>query len=138
MNLVIDANILLAALINPSGTTQNIIFDDDIKLFAPEFLLEEFLKHKEIIVKKSKLSSKEVTQAANILESRISTIPRKLFENEREEAKLFSPDQDDIEYLGLASFLSCPLWSNDKVLKRQDQVQVITTEELVKIISENS
>jgi predicted nucleic acid-binding protein len=131
MNLVIDANILLAALINPCGTTHKIIFDDSISLFAPEFLFEEFLTYKELIVKKSGLKPQEIEQAARILKSRINIVPQKHFEKERDKAKLFTPDQDDVEYLGLALFLLCPLWSNNKALKKQTFVKIISTREVI-------
>jgi len=41
MELVIDANILMSALIAIEGVTFDIIFNDRVKLFAPEFLLDE-------------------------------------------------------------------------------------------------
>jgi predicted nucleic acid-binding protein len=46
MNLVIDANILFALLIR-KGKTEDIFFNDTIKLYAPEFMLDEFEKYKD-------------------------------------------------------------------------------------------
>jgi predicted nucleic acid-binding protein len=40
----------------------------------------------------------------------------------------------DIEFLALALRFKCSLWSNDKRLKKQTQVVVLTTNELIKII----
>ena len=56
MELVIDANILISALINTEGKTYDLIFNDIIKLFAPEYLLEEITKYKEEILLKSGLN----------------------------------------------------------------------------------
>ena len=50
MDLIVDANILFAALIKDS-ITMGFFFNRDFHLFAPEFLLEEFYKHKEEILK---------------------------------------------------------------------------------------
>lgn len=44
MDLVIDANIVMSALISSHGKTFDIIFSDRIRLYAPEFLLEEIDK----------------------------------------------------------------------------------------------
>ncbi len=51
MNLVVDANILFAALIK-EGTTAGLMVSDKLHLFAPQFLLEEFVKYEELILKK--------------------------------------------------------------------------------------
>ncbi|MFH1211857.1 MAG: PIN domain-containing protein [Candidatus Woesearchaeota archaeon] len=47
MELVIDANILFAALIKDS-TTSDLLFKNT--LYAPEFILEEFKKYKEELI----------------------------------------------------------------------------------------
>ena len=46
MELVIDANILMSALISNQGRTFDLIFDERLRLFSPEFLFEEIKKHK--------------------------------------------------------------------------------------------
>ena len=51
MELVIDANVLFSALINNSLTTE-LLFEPTLKLYAPEFLIEEFMKYEELILKK--------------------------------------------------------------------------------------
>ncbi len=52
LKLVIDANILFAALIK-GGLTAELIISDELQLFAPEFLLEEFSKYQDIILEKT-------------------------------------------------------------------------------------
>ena len=37
MELIIDANILMSALISSQGRTFDLMFDERLKLFAPEF-----------------------------------------------------------------------------------------------------
>ena len=44
MILVIDANILFSALIKNSLTAE-LLFEPTLKLYAPEFLIEEFMKN---------------------------------------------------------------------------------------------
>ena len=50
MDIVIDANVFLSALISPGGKTCEMLFNDRLKLFAPEWLLEEFEEHKQEIL----------------------------------------------------------------------------------------
>lgn len=52
MDLIVDANILFAALIKDGGTS-SIMFRNDLDLFAPEFLLEELTKHEQTILDKT-------------------------------------------------------------------------------------
>ncbi len=44
MDLIVDANILFAALIKNSMTAK-LMFVERLHLYAPEFLLDEFEKH---------------------------------------------------------------------------------------------
>ena len=41
MEVVIDANILFSILIK-TGKAEEILFDDDLTVYAPEFIFEEF------------------------------------------------------------------------------------------------
>ncbi len=49
MDLIVDANILFAALIKNNMTTE-LLFKNIFHLYAPEYLLEEFIDHKDEII----------------------------------------------------------------------------------------
>ena len=49
MDLVIDANILMSALISTQGKTSDLIFNDRIKLFSIDKLLDELEKQLALI-----------------------------------------------------------------------------------------
>ena len=57
MKLVVDANVLFAALIK-EGSTAELLISDKLQLFAPEFLFTEFSKYEELILKKTHRSKK--------------------------------------------------------------------------------
>ena len=40
-----DANILFSALIKEEGATRKLILDNNLTLFSPDFIVEEFLEH---------------------------------------------------------------------------------------------
>lgn len=130
MELVVDANILLAALISPISDTANLFFYN--KLYSPEFLLQEFKKYENEIRKKSGLDEGDFNTAVSIIFSRIKLIEKYKFEEFMETAEKICPDKNDTEYFALALKLNCPIWSNDKRLKEQNYIKVITTFELLK------
>ena len=132
MDLVIDANILFAALIKES-VTKELILSNGINLFAPEFLFEEFYKYKEEILKKTNRSLEEFDEIFMILTNIITLIPEEEFCLFLEKARSISPDENDSVYFALALKLNCAIWSNDKKLKNQDRIRVYSTQDLIEI-----
>jgi predicted nucleic acid-binding protein len=133
MDLVIDANILFAALIKDS-TTLDILFNENIHLFAPEFLLEEFYKHKDEILNKTKRSKEEFEDIYDLLKKVITIIPSEEFYQYLKDAEILISDKDDISYLALALRLNIPIWSNDKKFKDQKTIKVYSTADILKLI----
>ncbi|MGD9779122.1 PIN domain-containing protein [Methanomethylovorans sp.] len=131
MEFVIDANIILSALIATEGKTFALIFNDHFKLFAPEFLLEEVGKYKDLILRKSGLKEEDFQVFLSFVSSRIEFIPYEEFKGQLKRAAQITPDPKDTEYIALALKLKCGVWSNDKVLKEQDAVKVYSTTELI-------
>lgn len=131
MELVVDANIVISALISSSGETRHLLFHEEIHLFAPEYLLKEIGKHKKEILHKSKLTDIDLEKALDLVCLRIEFVPFSKFEKYIPRAKEISPDPDDIEYVALALKLNHPLWSNDKRLKQQKYVKIYSTTELL-------
>jgi len=130
MELVIDSNILFSALIKDS-TTCELMFNESLKLFAPELMIEELKFYEDLILKKSHRSNDNFIEILYSLKEIITIIPKDDFSNFMEEAKSITPDQDDFMYFALALKLKIPIWSNDKKLKQQDKVKVYSTEEII-------
>ncbi len=134
MNLVIDANIIFACLIK-EGKTHELFFNENLHLYTPEFFFTELEKHQKEIISKTKRTEQEYAELFKAVKKKISLIPIEELLPTLEEAEKTSPDPDDIAYFALALKLKCPIWTNDKQLKKQDEVKIITTEELTKIIA---
>ena len=130
MELVVDANILFAALIKVSATS-DLIVDNSLNLFSVEFIFEEFEKYKDLIKEKTERTENEFDRFMEIIKKRITLIPYEEFDLFIDETEKFSPDLKDTEYLALAMKLKCALWSNDKKLKTQDKVKIYSTEDLI-------
>lgn len=133
MELVVDANIVISALIASEGRTCDLLFNDRLTLFAPDYLHVEINKHKKEILIKSSLSEPEFDLALSLISSRISFTSYADFNEFIPGAKTFSPDVDDTEYFALALKLKCALWSNDKLLKSQNQILVYSTKEILEM-----
>jgi len=131
MKLVVDANILFAALIK-EGSTAELLISDKLQLSAPKFLFEEFSKYKELILKKTHRSNEEFNQFLDLLKDQITIVPKKEITPFIDKAEKISPDPKDTIYLALALALKSKVWSNDKKLKEgQNKVNVLSTEELI-------
>ena len=135
MRLIVDANILFSALIKDSSTAK-ILVDDKFKLYAPEFLFEEFAKYEDYILKKTNRTKENFEAFYNFLKQKILIIPKKEIDPYVNKAKEISPDPKDTVYLALSLAIDTVFWSNDKDLKeKQDLVKILTTEEIIKTLS---
>jgi len=109
MDLVIDSNILFAALLKDSGTS-DILFKH--KLHAPEFIFVEFRKYKDYLKGKTKRTEENFNELFDLFERNVILIPKEEIEPFIEKAEKISPDAKDVVYLALALKLRCGLWSN--------------------------
>ena len=130
MRLVIDTNIVISALISREGKASSLLFLSELQLYAPPFLLEEIEEHKSEILEKTELSELNFSIALARITSHICFVPVPDYAPYLLTTKKFSPDPDDLHYLALALSLGCPVWTNDKRLKEQTRVLVLSTHEL--------
>jgi len=133
MILVVDANILFSALIKKSIAAE-LLFEEGFSLFTPEFIMEEFLKYEEVLLKKTSRTKDDFIQVIHMLKDIIAVIPEEEYSSRMYDAKKISPDENDVMYFALALKLKCGIWSNDKKLKQQDKIEIISTHELIKLI----
>ena len=66
----------------------------------------------------------------------IQTVALEEFQKSLPNAEAITPDLADAPYFALCLHLHCPFWSNDVRLKEQKIVEVITTAELTKLLSQ--
>ena len=132
MRLIVDANILFSALMKNSLTAK-LIFEEDLLLSTPDFIITEFLKYEGLILKKTHRTKEEFIQIMHLLKEVITIIPKEEYSQFIEKAEKFSPDKKDVLYLALALKLKCAVWSNDKKLKNQNTIE--STESRVIILN---
>ncbi len=136
MKLVLDSNIIFSALIKKS-ITRDIILSDLFELYAPEYIFNEITKHKELLLKKSKLDRADFDALLLLLQKHIHLVTKDKYNEKMAAAEdiLRNIDITDSPFLALALALSCSIWSNDGHFKQQDKVVVYTTKDMAKKIS---
>ncbi|HLD03127.1 MAG TPA: putative toxin-antitoxin system toxin component, PIN family [Candidatus Nanoarchaeia archaeon] len=133
MEVVVDANILISALIK-DGYTRKLLFDRKFVFYAPSFLLEEATKYMPYICMKTGLSENDLRAMLDLIVSlRINIVDDNEIEDIVPSALSISPDPNDALYFAVAMKLNCCLLSNDKKLKNQNRVKVYSAEEISRL-----
>ena len=138
MMLVVDANVIISCLLKKAGTFDVFLLNSMLKKFelvAPEFLMIEVGKHKEELLKETKLPKDEFDEVMEFLVEEITFVPTSQFLEFLPKAKgLLSEHSKDVPYLALALKLNCPIFSGDKTLKRLSPVKVLSPREVLKLL----
>nr|QNO52712.1 hypothetical protein JLLPAJDC_00023 [Methanosarcinales archaeon ANME-1 ERB6] len=133
MELVIDAAILFS-FFKPESFTRDFIkllYSNGVRLFAPDFLLDELLSLKERICEFCGIDEDDFTTSFILLCEVLEVIPKSEYERFLSEAKNLLPEHPkDGPYFALALKLSIPIWSSEKRFKKQSKVKVFPTHEL--------
>jgi predicted nucleic acid-binding protein len=133
MKLILDNNVLFS-LLKPDSSASKIFEFIDAEFIAPSFILHESAKYEEECLKKSKLPKEKFNERKQKIFSQIKFIEFSEYTSFIEEAVKNIPDKDDAPYFALALKTKLPVWSNDKELKKQDKVTVLSTEDLIQIL----
>jgi predicted nucleic acid-binding protein len=129
VDLIVDANIIFAALIRESITAK-LLFVDDLHLYTPEFLLDEVKKYQKYLSNKTHRTKEEFESIYNVIKKRIVFIPMNYITPFIKKADKISPDPDDSVYFAAALKMNISIWSNDKRLTKQDKVKIYATHNL--------
>ena len=135
MRLIIDANILISALIRDS-LTRKIIIDSYIEFYIPEYTFDEIDKHLDYISKKNSLTIKENKKILEILTIYIHVFEAEYYIKYFDEAEkiIGKIDERDVPYFALALAINNDgIWSDDEHFIKQNKIKVWKTKDLNKI-----
>ena len=143
MNLVVDTNIVISALITPEGTISRLLFQDlaGSQLISPHFLFDEIISKYDKIQSITKLSDEDLKELFYLLIKNIDFIDNDLISNENQK-KAFTLvsdiDKKDLLFVALSIQTGFSLWSGDlkliKGLKARGFTSVLETKEIVERI----
>lgn len=137
MQLILDSNIFIAALLKNS-TTRGIITNFQGELIIPEIVFEEIENHKPFLIKRSSLSEEEFKQTIEKLSDYLTIVKTREILPYREKAKeiVENIDSDDVPFIAaFLAFNKCPIWSDDSDFQKQKTIKIYTTKELVDFLS---
>ena len=132
MNVVLDVNIILSALIRDS-TTRRIILNSAFDFYFPEPSLHKIRKYKGYIIKKSGLTEKECSKIMTTLFKYIRLVPTGEIDKNLDEAKKIMEhiDREDVIFIATALGIGNSLiWSDDKDFERQNKITILKTKDL--------
>ena len=131
--LVAETNILYSFFWKKSPTHKllRLSVSKEIDLYSPQFALSELNKHREEILFSSKIGNSEFSELAKLLSLLVDFRETSEYAEFIEESKLLFPGHlKDVDFFALALKLGCPLWSNERLHKKQSKVRVYNTDEL--------
>jgi predicted nucleic acid-binding protein len=111
--------------------TKHILMNQGLELFAPEYALEEINKYKKEIMEKTRITEQEFVSLRKELAIAICFTPAEEYKQSLKTAIAISPDENDIDFFALALQMNCALWSNDKTLKQQNKIKILTTKQVL-------
>lgn len=135
MNIVVDTNIFISALIR-EGICREVLTNFDHNFLFPDFEFIEVNKHKDEIMQKAGLSEIAFNTLFLRLLKYVRIVDSYLIGPYREEAKNIRGeiDDDDSVFIATALAFNCPIWSDDKHFKKQKRIKVLTTKEILGIL----
>ena len=132
MKLVIDANVVIFALIADSKTRELIVtLEPD--LLTPAFVHDEIGNYQDLIVEKSGMEPDRVAQFIELLFQYIDVVPATDFYPaiETADTAIGDTDPDDVLYLACAIACDAAIWSDDSDFDEQDLVERYTTSDVI-------
>jgi predicted nucleic acid-binding protein len=132
LNIIIDSNILFSALIKDSLIRKMILLYTGTFLF-PSYIFDEMEKHKEGLLEKSGMGTKQFEMLLTILLQKVQIVPTDILRPYEKKAydTVKDIDPDDTLFIACAlAYSDSILWSDDKKLKQQTVVPIINTKEM--------
>lgn len=132
MKLVVDANVVISALIS-KAKTRELIVTLEADLLTPAIISDEIEQYEPLIVEKSGLNPDRVQQFISLLFEHIDTVPVPEFASHisTAETAIGDTDPDDVLYVACALGCDGAIWSDDTDFESQDLLPVYTTADVV-------
>jgi len=119
-SIVLDTNILFSALISKTSRIRNLLFNSNLKFYAPNYLIVEIYKYHNKLITNSKLSEEEFYFYFNTIIQKIRFVQIESISTvNRQKAYNLCKNVDlkDVAFVSLAIELNFKIWTGDKKLK---------------------
>ncbi len=141
MRIVVDSNILFTFFWKNSIFRRLATYQ--LNLIAPEKALEEINNYKDYIKNKANITESEFQELKKDLALRVEFIALNYYKEYFNKVKTLSKEipqekqtefLDDADFIALALKNDCPLWTHDKLLKKQSKIQIFWTKEIINLL----
>jgi predicted nucleic acid-binding protein len=141
--IIVDTNILFSAILNPDSRIGKIIINskEHFQFYTCDFLKAELYKHRDKLLKLTKLSAQELDELEFLLVKNIIFINEGLIPKEiiiTTEKSLVEIDLNDTPFVALAKHLGGKLWTGDKQLilglEPKRFIEILTTNQLFDLL----
>lgn len=115
MRLVVDSNVVFAALLR-DGATRALLIDPPLDLMSPEWMLSEIQGHGDDIARRAAITPDELGLLLALLTEGIEVVPREAYEDLMSEAhaRIGKLDPGDVPFLALALARTCDgIWTQN-------------------------
>jgi predicted nucleic acid-binding protein len=132
MKLVVDANVVISALIADSKTRELVVtLEPD--LVTPEVVRDEIGNYEDLTVEKSGMDPDRVEKFIDLLFQYVEVVPADEFYPyiEQAEEAIGNTDPDDVLYVACALARDAAVWSDDSDFEEQNLVEVHSTTDVV-------
>lgn len=139
MRIIVDTNIVFSALLNSNSKISKILMHskEHFQFFSCSFLKKEINKHRNKLLKLTKLNTEQLIELEELVTKHIEFIDEKLIPKEilaQTELQLINIDINDTVFVALTTYLEGRLWTGDlqlhNGLKAKQYKNVILTSEL--------
>lgn len=138
MILIVDANVIISALIKDSKSRE-LLTTSNFTFYSLDTLLDSINKYKKEIIDKSKLSKEDFEILLDFIIEKIIIIKQENYKSKLEQANeiIGNIDLEDIPYVALAlSIENDGIWTDDFHFQKQDRIKIYRTEYIIKIVDE--
>ena len=113
--LVLDANILVRAVLSTKVRTLLEQFSSTIRFFAPDVCFDDAEKYLPRIFEKRALPAEPALEVLTEISRIVQTVEAEIYGDYREEAiqRIAIRDPDDWPIVATALALNCPIWTED-------------------------
>ncbi len=131
MQFVVDTNIIVAALL-AAGDTRKLLLSRRFEWYCPEHVKIEIGKHETEFLAKTGMTQKDFLDAQELVFNPIRIVaPEEYLAFKPKAIELTKADHDDWPFFALALQLKCGIWSNDSHFKKQSQIPVYSTKQIL-------
>ena len=116
MEIVLDSNVLFRMLIS-RGDILDLVFNTNLKMYAPQRLWKELINNKKEILSRSNLSKRDFQVLSSLLLNKLILVKLEEYKDYIPKARqLLKEHEKDEEFIALCLMKNCKLWTYESRL----------------------